>query len=270
MEAREYERSYALEEEHWWFRSKRAMVLALLRRYGRLGGRGLDVGCGTGGMLQALAGKGAWVGVDAEPLALALSGKRGLGRLVAGSATALPFRDQAFDACLCLDLLYHRAVVSDALALAECHRVLRAGGVLVVSDSALAWLRSPHDEAVHGARRYTRRELVARVRAAGFTPLLASYAYCLVFPAVAAVRLARRAGPPPRRERGPAGRRPRDQMNDAPRPDERRGRGSDVFRLPRPINGALLAVQAVERALLRLFPLPFGSSVICVARKDTT
>ena len=92
-------------------------------------------------------------------------------------------------------MLYHRTVESDAAALAECHRVLAGGGLLIVTDSAFEWLRSAHDEAVHGGRRYTRGELVARVRAAGFTPLFASYTYCLVFPVVAAVRLARRGRP---------------------------------------------------------------------------
>jgi hypothetical protein len=60
-----------------------------------------------------------------------------------------------------------------------------------------------------------------------------------VFPAVAAVRLARRGRPA----------------------------GSDVFPLPRPLNALLLGVQAVERGLLRLGPLPFGSSVVLVAKK---
>ncbi len=268
MDPREYERSFALEEEHWWFRAKRALVLSLLRRYGWAGGLGLDVGCGTGGMLDALARRerrpakdrrpsrdrrpeaprpdeqcGSWVGADAEPLALAFSRKRGLTRLAGASAVALPFRGGVFDACLCLDVLYHRAVASDAAALAECHRVLRTGGLLVITDSAFAWLRSAHDEAVHGRRRYTRDELTERVRAAGFTPLFASYTYCLVFPAVAAFRLARRWRGGGRQE------------------------GSDVFPLPRVLTGVLLAVQAVERALLSLTPLPFGSSVLCVARK---
>ena len=245
MEPREYERSFALEEAHWWFRGKRALVLALLHRFGQPGGRGLDVGCCTGGMLQMLKDDGTWAGVDTQPLALAFSRKRGLTRLTAGSATALPFRDHTFDACLCLDLLYHRGVASEAAALGECHRVLRVGGLLIVTDSAFAWLRSPHDDAVHGARRYTRRELVRHVRAAGFTPLLASYAYCLVFPAVAAVRLTRRV-------RG-----------------DRAARGSDVFLLSRGLNATLLLIQAVERALLRLCPLPFGSAVVCVARKES-
>jgi SAM-dependent methyltransferase len=239
MEPQAFAEHFDLEDTHWWFRSKRTLVVALLRRYGALGGPGLDVGCGAGGTLAVLGARGTWVGVDAEPLALALSQRRGLARLTGGVAEALPFREGTFAACLCLDLLYHRNVASEDGALRECHRVLRAGGLLVVTDSAFKWLRSAHDGAVHGARRYTRRQLVERVEAAGFTPLLASYAYCLVFPAVAAVRLARRGRPA----------------------------GSDVFPLPRPLNALLLGVQAVERGLLRLGPLPFGSSVVLVAKK---
>src|SRR5207247_4028641 len=124
----------------------------------------------------------------------------------------------------------------------ECHRVLAGGGLLVVTDSAFAWLRSAHDEAVHGRRRYAKGDLVARVRAAGFTPLFASYTYCLVFPAVVAFRMLRRLS-------GGA------------------GEGSDVFPLPRALTTALDAVQTVERWLLRWTSLPFGSSVLCVARK---
>jgi SAM-dependent methyltransferase len=239
MEPQAFAEHFDLEDTHWWFRSKRTLVVSLLRRYGALGGPGLDVGCGAGGTLAVLGAGGTWVGVDAAPLALALSRQRGPARLVGGVAEALPFREGTFAACLCLDLLYHRNVVSENGALRECHRVLRAGGLLVLTDSAFKWLRSAHDGAVHGARRYTRRELVERVTAAGFTPLLASYAYCLVFPAVAAVRLARRDRPG----------------------------GSDVFALPRPLNALLLGVQAVERGLLRLGSLPFGSSVVLVARK---
>jgi SAM-dependent methyltransferase len=238
MDAQVFTEHFDLEDTHWWFRSKRTLILSLLRRYGALAGPGLDVGCGAGGTLAVLAGQGAWIGIDADPAALRLSHRRGLARLAGSLAEALPFREGTFAACLCLDLLYHRNVVSEEGTLRECHRVLRRGGLLVVTDSAFKWLRSAHDDAVHGARRYTRRELVARVRAAGFTPVLASYAYCLVFPAVAAVRLARRGAA-----------------------------GSDVFPLPRPLNRALLGVQAVERALLRVAPLPFGSSVVLVARK---
>jgi ubiquinone/menaquinone biosynthesis C-methylase UbiE len=244
MDPGEYERSFALEDRHWWFRSKRALVLALLRRYGRPGGRGLDVGCGTGAMLHAAGEAGTWFGIDVAWRALELSRKRGLTRLAAASATALPVRDGVLDVCLCLDLLYHRGVATETAALAECHRVLRPGGLLVVTDSAFECLRSPHDDAVHGARRYRRGEMTALLRAAGFRLLFASYHFGLVFPVVAAVRAWRR-------RRGDAA-----------------ARGSDVGPLPAPLNAALLGVQALERGLLRLTPLPVGSSVVCVARKS--
>src|SRR5574342_340517 len=120
MDARVFAEHFDLEDTHWWFRSKRTMVLSLLRRYGALAGPGLDVGCGTGGTLAVLAAQGVWVGVDADPSALGLSRRRGLSRLAGSLAGALPFRAGAFAACLCLDLLYHRNVASEVDALREC------------------------------------------------------------------------------------------------------------------------------------------------------
>ena len=160
MDAQVFTEHFALEDTHWWFRSKRALVLSLLRRHGALGGPGSTWAAAPGGMLAALAaaghlGRRGRRAARARPLAEARA--RAARRSV---AEALPFREGTFAACLCLDLLYHRNVVSEAGALGECHRVLRPGGLLVVTDSAFAWLRSAHDEAVHGARRYTRRELV--------------------------------------------------------------------------------------------------------------
>lgn len=241
MEPREYERMFALEDHHWWFRSKRALVRTLLEQYASGPGRGLDLGCGTGGTLAALGPEGRWVGLDYEPLALAFCRKRGLARLVRGSATALPFRAASFDCCLALDLLYHRGVDDERRALAECHRVLRPGGLLVVTDSALAWLRSPHDEAVHGRTRYTRAELVRLVQGAGFRVLRASHLYTLLFPLLAGFRLLRWLAP----------------GRDA----------SDLFPLPAAVNAGLLAIQALERALLRVIDLPIGTSVVCCARR---
>ena len=76
METQVFTEHFDLENTHWWFQSKRTMVLSLLRRYGALQGPGLDVGCGAGGTLEVLAQQGSWVGVDADPTALGFSRRR--------------------------------------------------------------------------------------------------------------------------------------------------------------------------------------------------
>lgn len=245
VEIEEYQRMFDLEERYWWFRAKRALVASLLDRFASgPPGRALDLGCGTGGTLAAFAPRGErWVGMDLSGVALAFCQKRGLRRIARGSAVALPFKDGSFDLVLCLDLLYHQGVESDRLALAECARTLRPGGLVVVTDSAFEFLRGPHDRAVHARHRYRIHEVRDLVSGAGLTILKATYTGCLLFLPVAALRLWER-----RSRRGE-------------RPE------SDLRPLPPPVERVLLWAQALERRLLGRVDLPFGSSVCCVARK---
>ena len=97
---------------------------------------------------------------------------RGLtpGEGVCGSATALPFRDGAFEVVAAFDVVEHCA--DEALALAELVRVLAPGGRLLLSVPAYQWAWSDHDVRAGHHRRYTRPRLVAAVerrRAAGGT-----------------------------------------------------------------------------------------------------
>ena len=244
MEPDEYRRMFEMEDHHWWFSAKRALVRWLLETYAALPPRlGVDVGCGTGGMVQVLSSLGGWwVGTDRSELALMFCRKRGLPRLLQASAETLPLRSESADLVLCLDVLYHRGVVDDRRVLGECFRILRPGGTVVITDSALDWLRGPHDEAVHTRKRYRLSEMVALVEVARFTVLRRSYANTLLFFPAAAYRLARRWLPG-------------------------RGSRSDILALPRLIERILAGVMTLERWLLRRRDLPFGSSVVLVARK---
>lgn len=235
---------FELEDHYWWFAAKRALVCSLLERYAPSPpALAVDVGCGTGGTLEAFSARGGrWVGVERSELALACCRKRGLPRLLQASAEALPLRSDSADLLLCLDVLYHRGVEDDRAVLAECFRVLRPGGTVIITDSALDWLRGPHDEAVHTRKRYSLGELTALVEAGRFRVLRRSYANSLLFLPTVAYRLGRRAfrGRPSR---------------------------SDVVALPRPLERALAAVMALERGLLGRMDLPFGTSVVVVAAK---
>jgi ubiquinone/menaquinone biosynthesis C-methylase UbiE len=112
------------------------------------GRRVLDLGCGAGHTALAFAARGAEViGLDLTPAMLAqarrLASERGLGnaRFEQGDATRLPFPDASFD-CVTSRLSAHHYAQPGA-AVAEAARVLRPGGVLLVSDSV-----SPEDPAL--------------------------------------------------------------------------------------------------------------------------
>jgi ubiquinone/menaquinone biosynthesis C-methylase UbiE len=97
------------------------------------GTRVLDAGCGEGVIVQEYAGRLRIEGVDANY-------RSDLVR--AGSVTALPYTDGAFDEVLCLDVLEHLTFAEQPAALSELFRVLRPGGGALVSVPNLAHLQS--------------------------------------------------------------------------------------------------------------------------------
>ncbi len=269
MDPQEYERMFALEERHWWYRALRRRIFQALRGARRAGlltaGRTaplvcLDAGCGTGMNLCALVARGPGEigrpiephGFDLEPLALRLAARRGLERLACASVEAIPWPDGCADLVLSADVIYHRGVRDDGAALREMARCLRPGGLLVLNVPAFNWLRSAHDVAVHTARRYTRGQVARQLREAGLEPLRVAYWNWLLFPPLAGVRLARALFV------GRAGRGGRTENEPGP--------SSDLTRLPGPLNGALNTLLAGEAAL-GWAPVPAGLSLLALARK---
>ena len=155
-----------VEDEHWWYRVLRGLVMRAVRQKLPNGGRLLDAGCGTGGMLSLLA---EWEthGCDISAEAVEFCRARGLERVVVSSVHAMPYADGRFDAVLSLDVLYH-AQVDEHAALSELRRVLCPGGLLVLNVPAFDCLRGEHDVAVGGVRRYRRAALEHLLRAHGF------------------------------------------------------------------------------------------------------
>ncbi len=247
MEAREYQLMYELELTHWWFVGKRLAAAALLRSVEPIAGLRVDVGAGTGALLSEHLGHGPALGVELDPLAARLSARRVGPVLVRGRSDALPLASGAAGLVTVMDMLYHQAV-DVAGTLAECRRVLRPGGHLLVFDAAYPGLLGPHDRSMHGARRFTRPGLGLTIQRAGFEILRASYRNALLAPGVIAQRLAAKWLD---RLQSPG---------DAPPT-------SDVH-LPHPsLNRALLALMALEARWLRSHDLPLGSSVCILARK---
>ena len=179
MEPEEYGRMHRLERDHWWFRGKREAVAALLARAGagppRPGDRVVDVGCGTGAVLERFGSGAVAVGIDDHEEALAFARRKSGARLARADARALPFRTGSVDRLFLLDVAEH--VSEDERVFAEVRRVLAPGGLAVVHVPAHPRLWSPHDAAMHHVRRYTRRALEDRIEAAGLVPVVLTYTF---------------------------------------------------------------------------------------------
>jgi SAM-dependent methyltransferase len=247
MEPRAYDDTAEAEQTHWWFLELRRVWRSLLEadalaREGTL--KILDAGCGTGGNLRDLetGGNAVAVGVDLSARALVHASRKTGFPLVRASVTALPFRDESFDAVLCTDVLYHAAVTDEAAALREMRRVLRVEGRLVLNVPAFDSVRSSHDRAMHTARRYRRAGLRRLLERAGFLPERLLYWNGILFVPAVLFRLATR----------------------------RRRTGSDLGLQPGPVNDLLGAIARIDAALALRGVLPAGLSLAALARRRST
>jgi SAM-dependent methyltransferase len=245
MNLEEYEVMYQVEDHHWWYLGMEQITCRLLERYLPQAGSALkilDAGCGTGAVMKYLCKYGEVTGFDYAAEALRFSQKRGHVRLVQASVLEIPFVPELFDLIVSFDVICERGV-HDEQALSEFARILKPGGLVMLRLPAYEWLRGKHDVATHILHRYTRDEIDAKLRRGGLTPLRLSYANMFLFPIAVAKRLSERLFAP----------------NQT---------GSDLTLDPGPLNGVLSAILSAEAPLVNKVGLPFGLTVVALARKD--
>jgi SAM-dependent methyltransferase len=183
------QRLHEMEPTHFWFEGRRAIVDRLLTSAMPGGPRDvIDVGCGTGWLVERLVGQGHRVtGVDSRPEAIeAVRARCGDARAILADAASIPLPDGCADAVILLDVLEH---VDDAAAIDEIRRLLRPGGLAIIGVPALPWLWSFRDEDAGHRRRYTRRSLRRVLQAGGLRPVGLRYFQFLLFPLVVLSRL---------------------------------------------------------------------------------
>jgi SAM-dependent methyltransferase len=238
MDAAYVTRHIEEDRRHWWFQGRLAVLLATVRAVAPPAPRRLlELGCGTGNVLAALAELGEAVGMEAQRELAGVGRAAGLDIRLG----ALPDDDVVpagwADVVLLLDVIEH--VDDDVAALRAARRPLAARGVVVVSVPAYPWLWSGHDVVLGHRRRYTASSLRRVAVAAGLRVERTSYFNTLLFPAMALLRAGKRL---------------------------RGGRSHDLHRPPPGLNTALARLFALERHLVPRVSLPFGGSLLLVAR----
>lgn len=235
------------EARHFWFRGFRFFVTPLLERAaaGRTDLRILDCGCGTGNNLELLGRYGQAWGFDLTASGLEFGRRAGRTRLARASVSAVPFPDAAFDLVTSFDVLYSLPDATEQAAVREMYRVARPGGWVLVNVAAMEMLRGDHSVLSHEIRRYSRSSLSRLLTGAGFRVDRISYTNAILFPPMALARAVQRA-------RGLSAEESADQEISVP---------------AAPINAALTTALRMESWWLRVGSSPFGSSLLCLARK---
>lgn len=240
MNVDEYEKMYQMETTHWWSVGRRRIIQDIMTALSAIQGKILDLGCGTGITLETFQDYGCVMGVDNSEHALKFSKLRGQFRLIqANIEKHLPFKQNVFDTVLAFDVLEH--LEDDAIVMNELHRICKKGSNVIITVPAYQFMWSKHDESLHHKRRYSKKALRKAVQDAGFTLKKLSYFNTILFPPILAFRISHIF---------------------------RKEVKSDFY-LPIPsfINWMLLLLFSMEKYFLRKINLPFGLSLLCIAKK---
>jgi SAM-dependent methyltransferase len=241
-----YELKYHVQEEkHWWFESRRNIIINLLKKTDR-NSTILEIGCSGGQLIQALNRRGFKnvQGIDISQQAIDLCRQKDIHDVFVMDGSKPAFGDGQFDIVIASDVLEH--IEDEQKALKEWNRILKPAGKLIVFVPAFKILWSKHDEANHHYRRYSKLDLIRVLEKAQFEIDRSSYWNFILFFPTSLVRLVQRIV-------SKYGQKSGDQLVE----------------LNRVANKVLVYLVKTENILLKVLNFPVGISVFATASKKT-
>lgn len=246
MDISEYCNIFKNEKFHFFYVGNHKIILSLVEKYtkdvsGKL--KILDAGCGTGLLAKKLERYGDVAAVDISPYAIKLAKRRGVPARQA-SVDKLPYKNNTFDLVVSVDVIYHRRV-NDKKALVEFFRVLKPGGVLILRVPANKWFNLRHDAHVHTRERYSKSELLEKLKMAGFKIEKMSFVNLVLLPLAALRYLFERL-------------------------NKDKEISSGVEHAHPFVNAVLTFILSLEALLITKLNFPFGLGLVAVCRKQVT
>lgn len=239
-----FSRLVELETGHFWFEGRNQVILWGLQKYASEATSLLEVGCGTGVVLQAIRRRvpgmylcGSEIFANGLPFASQRLPKT---ELIQMDARKMPFESE-FDAVGMFDVLEH--VEEDGVVLRETWRSVKPGGTVLITVPQHPALWSTVDEHSYHKRRYVAADLKAKLIDAGFEVLHMTSFVSLLLPVLVLSRLGYRKGG---RQLSP-------------------GEALEIHPL---LNSLFSMVLGCELLLIRMgLSLPAGGSLFAIARR---
>lgn len=219
-------------EASWWYRGRAAVIRGVLARVHHPGAMQiLDFGAGYGGMYEELALQGTVSAFEPDKKAQEVVKTKHYQEVYDTEAAALSKR---YDLIGLFDVIEH--IEDDRAFLLRAKTALEKEGRLIITVPAMPFLWSNHDVANRHFRRYTRATLRRVLENAGYRIEYLSFWNTLLFVPAALLRLLGQSG-------------------------------ESATALPRALDVLIYSLIRIEVWLMRVFPLPFGLSLVALARK---
>ena len=190
MDPRHFEALSKVETEHFWFVARNELIVGLADRFFPAARSFLEIGCGNGAVLRAIAASRPWqrlVGSELHPSGLAFARQRlgSAAEFVQMDARNIP-ASAVFDLTGAFDVIEH--IADDEAVLRGLRSATQTGGGTIIAVPQHPWLWSRTDEVAFHQRRYRRGELEAKLRRNGFEILFSSSYSALLLPLMMASR----------------------------------------------------------------------------------
>jgi SAM-dependent methyltransferase len=246
----EYLRSlYEIEDGNFWYRSRSRVIKGLFKKH--LGVSSpkniLEIGSGNGFILKSLTAFENYklCGADIHIQGLKNSKER-LSNLefIQLDATRMPFENE-YDAIGAFDVLEH--IDDDMAVIRNVHKALKPEGYFLVTVPQYQWMWSNMDDIDQHKRRYSRKELKNKLSQNGFEVNYSSSFVFILFPLMVVSRLLKKS----------------EKFQERPFEDK-----LTELKLSSTTNFLLESFMRIDELFIKLgFSLPFGGSLIIVARK---
>ena len=240
-----------LEAESFWVSSRSRLLKKIIYKYSKefKKPKYLEIGCGTGTFIRALAQNGTMEITGSEiylnGLLYAKSKKLPNVEFIQFDASmgVLPGK---FDIVAAFDVLEH--IDDDVSAISNVAQMINDGGYFVITVPQHMFLWSRLDEIVKHKRRYSRKEMITKIKQQGFSIRYSSSFLFVLFPLMLVSRI----------------------MDRTKKNDESASTAELENRVTfsKPLNWIFDNLMKIDEALISLgVSLPFGGSLLVIAQK---